>query len=166
MMAIAFVVGFLCPSFSHAAGEDSKPNFRYSAENLFTKDINYYLVSENYVIRPNSLTTSIAPIPGAIKGKVSYKSRYGNYSDIADLVSAISFVSGASKKNILGDLASKFGTATFILDKLGIGNLYYTSTHYTTKNSEFYWRYDYYTDSSYSDHIYTNYSEVFGLGAK
>ena len=112
------------------------------------------------VISPSSLTGLPAPMPGAKLIGKKYGSRSGNISTAADIATVLAYICGTKIDKEISTIANILMKS---MHYTGIGDVYYIRYSYQSADGwYFYYRYDYYTDSTYTKKAGSKYSDVFG----
>lgn len=146
MLAFVLSVVLICPSVTYAESNDAS---KYNA------------VAEE--ITGNMTTNSTMPFTGPLKGatKSGKTKKFESHTVLRTLTAAIAFVAKVSGVPATAVDGAELAAQLLIHSSK---NQYYTRTKYESPTKEmYYYKYDYYTSSSYSKRIGSSYSYVYSI---
>lgn len=121
------------------------------------------LVNESGNVLPNSTLSFCGPLKGAVKrGKPYYGNRHNNIDNLQKAISVLAKISGRKKADYSS--SSKLMNLANKILKYCVSNQYYIRTLYYSKDGDmYYYKYDYYTNGSYTQYIGTDYSPCYSV---
>ncbi|KEI04340.1 hypothetical protein [Clostridium botulinum] len=147
-------LGILTTTIANASTFNNNLKSNNNSDNIIEQPI------DNVVSR--SVIPAHGPCKGFIQGKCTAHSRYGNFNRASSAVSIIGSICGLSGKEIWA------GSQALIkgLEIIGVGNVYYTMTLFTSPDGlRYYYEYDYYSDEGHHHYLGCTYSYLYGYYA-